>query len=161
MHIISIIVACDNNGLIGNSNHLPWHIKEDLHHFRETTMGHPIIMGKKTWLSIGKPLDGRLNIILTHDSDIKIDGCLVYNNIESILSDFRNQEIFVIGGASIFKLFLPVVSTIYLTRINHSFIGDTYFPDVNWLEWNIASYEKITSETGYPISFEKWDRKQY
>lgn len=155
---ISIIAAIDKNGLIGKSNHLPWKIKEDLNHFREITMGHPVVMGKKTWLSIGRPLDGRINIILTHDKYFSIPGCIIVNSIEQILTAYTSQEIFVIGGAEVFKQFLPLTSKIYLTRILHEFEGDTYFPDVNWEDWQIISYEKQTSAEAYLLSFEVWQR---
>lgn len=159
MHNLSIIAALDNNNLIGNSNHLPWQIKEDLQFFRETTMGHPVVMGKKTWLSIGKPLDGRINIILTHDTSIEVPGCIVMNSVEQVLSNFLDAEIFVIGGANVFEQFLPYANKMYLTRIQHSFRGDTYFPSITWSDWEMVQYEQKDTESSYKISFEKWERK--
>ena len=159
MQDISIITAIDTNGLIGIDNHLPWQIKEDLQFFRETTMGHPVVMGKQTWLSIGKPLDGRVNIILTHDETFQIPGCVVLNSVSQVLSTFCNEEIFIIGGATIFEQFIPIANKIYLTRIEHSFKGDTYFPDVDWSEWKIAQYEKKLTDAGYWISLELWIRQ--
>lgn len=122
-------------------------------------MGHPVIMGKNTWLSIGKPLDGRLNIILTKDKSFQINGCLTVNSVEQVLTEYSDQEVFVIGGAETFRQFLPYTNIIYLTRIEHSFEGDVYFPEVNWDEWEIVSFEQKTSETGYKLSFEKWVKK--
>jgi dihydrofolate reductase len=157
---ISIIVAIDNNGLIGKNNHLPWQIKEDLLHFKNTTLGHPIVMGKKTWLSISKPLEGRTNIILTNDKTLIIPGCIIYNNIKHILADFTNEELFVIGGATTFNDFLPYTGRIYLTKIHATFEGDTYFPELNWNLWEMVHFENILSDTGYEISFERWEKKQ-
>jgi dihydrofolate reductase len=155
---ISIISAVDKNFLIGNSNHLPWQIKEDLQYFRQKTLGHPVIMGKQTWLSLGKPLDGRTNIILTHDRELGIPGCIVSHSISAALSAIGQEEVFVIGGANVFAQFLPIASRLYLTRINHAFTGDTYFPAINWSDWQISAYETATTSSGYDIAFEIWQR---
>lgn len=156
---ISLIVALDSHNLIGKENHLPWHIPEDLSYFKETTMGHPIIMGKHTWLSLGKPLDGRINVILTHDTEFHIPGCITAHSIDSIINDFHDTEIFVIGGASIFKQFLPLAQKLYITRINHQFEGDTFFPEVKWDEWELFFFEQKTTKHGYDIAFEQWHKK--
>jgi dihydrofolate reductase len=122
-------------------------------------MGHPVIMGKNTWLSIGKPLDGRTNIILTHDLSFSIPGCLTANSIDEILTDYPDEEIFVIGGSEVFRQFIPLSKKIYLTRINHCFDGDTYFPELDWSLWEMTFYEFNDSESGYQFSFEIWERK--
>jgi len=157
--LISIIAALDKNYLIGINNHLPWHIKEDLHHFRKLTYGHPVVMGKNTWMSLGKPLEGRTNIILTHDKDFHIDGCITLNSISELDNLFREEEIFVIGGANIFRQFLAIADRMYLTRIDHTFSGDTYFPDIDWQQWKLISFEQLTSEQGYKLAFEQWERQ--
>jgi len=159
LNLISIIAAIDQNYLIGNSNHLPWNIKEDLHFFRRVTMGHPVVMGKRTWLSIGKPLDGRVNVILTHDRTFNIPGCLIVNSVEEVISQFSEQEIIIIGGAEVFRQFLPYANNLYLTKIKHAFTGDTYFPQIDWNDWNIVFYEQKDTESGYQITFEQWTRK--
>lgn len=159
MKNISIIAAIDKNMLIGKDNRLPWLIPEDLQYFREVTLGHPIVMGRKTWNSLGKALDGRINIILTSDTQLNIPGCIIVNSIEQILSGYSEQEIFVIGGASIFKQFLPHADKLYLTRIENAFEGDTYFPPITWEDWELMFYEQKNSVTGYNLSFEKWVRK--
>lgn len=159
MKNISIIAAVDKNMLIGKDNRLPWLIPEDLQYFREVTLGHPIVMGRKTWNSLGKALDGRINIILTSDTQLNIPGCIIVNSIEQILSGYSEQEIFVIGGASIFKQFLPHADKLYLTRIENAFEGDTYFPPITWEDWELMFYEQKNSVTGYNLSFEKWVRK--
>ncbi|HOD17485.1 MAG TPA: dihydrofolate reductase [Candidatus Cloacimonadota bacterium] len=157
--MISIIAALDKNYLIGFNNHLPWHIKEDLHHFRKLTYGHPVVMGKNTWMSLGKPLEGRTNIILTHDKDFHIDGCITLNSISELDNIFREEEIFVIGGANIFRQFLAIADRMYLTRIDYAFSGDTYFPDIDWQQWKLISFEQLTSEQGYKLAFEQWERQ--
>jgi len=157
--IISIIVAFDKNQLIGRNNHLPWLIKEDFKFFKDTTMGHPVVMGKNTWLSIGKPLDGRINIILTRDVSFQINGCLTVNSIEQVFAEYPDQEVFIIGGSEVFRQFLPFAGKIYLTRIDYKFEGDVYFPYVNWKEWEIMSFEQKISESGYNLSFETWEKR--
>jgi dihydrofolate reductase len=124
-------------------------------------MGHPVVMGKNTWLSIGKPLDGRINIILTHDLSFNIPGCLTANSIDEILTDYRDEKIFVIGGSEVFRQFIPLSQKMYLTRIIHSFEGDTYFPELNWSFWEMTFYEFNNSESGYQFSFEIWERKAF
>jgi dihydrofolate reductase len=156
--LISIIAAVDSNMLIGKANHLPWNIPEDLHFFREITMGHPVVMGRNTWNSIGKPLDGRINIILTQDAKFNFPGCITVNSVKQVLLLYSEQEIFVIGGANVFEQFLPYSEYIYLTRIDHSFEGDTYFPTIKWEEWKLISYEQKPSVMGINLSFEKWER---
>ena len=97
---ISIIVAMDSNGVIGKDNELPWHLPADLQHFKKTTMGKPILMGRKTWESIGRPLPGRTNIVITRDSDYQADGCIVVNSIDAAMAAAGEQdEVMVIGGA--------------------------------------------------------------
>ncbi len=155
---VNIIAAMDRNGLIGARNKLPWKIKEDLLHFRETTTGHPVVMGKKTWLSIGEPLDARINVVLTHDRSLRAEGCIIAHSVDQILSEFAGQEIFVIGGAKTFKQFLSYASKLYLTRIDGEFEGDTFFPEFNWQEWAIVCYEKKQSQTGFELAFEVWER---
>jgi dihydrofolate reductase len=124
-------------------------------------MGHPVVMGKNTWLSIGKPLDGRINIILTHDLSFNIPGCLTANSIDEILTDYRDEKIFVIGGSEVFRQFIPLSQKMYLTRIIHSFEGDTYFPELDWSFWEMTFYEFNNSESGYQFSFEIWERKVF
>jgi len=155
----SIIAAIDKNNLIGRDNRLPWNIPEDLQFFRSITMGHPVVMGKNTWLSIWKPLEGRVNIILTRETELNVPGCIVVNTLEQIMDDFNSEELFIIGGASVFKQFLPIAQKIYLTRILHEFQGDTYFPSVDWDMWEIVFFEQKQSVEGYQLNFEQWQRK--
>jgi len=134
---ISIIVAMDSNGVIGRENELPWHLPADLQHFKHTTMGKPILMGRKTWESIGRPLPGRTNIVITRDSDYQADGCVVVNSIDAALAAAGEQdEVMVIGGAEFYRQVLPRTDTLYLTRIHASFDGDTVFPELNAASWH-------------------------
>jgi dihydrofolate reductase len=122
-------------------------------------MGHPVVMGRRTWMSIGKPLDGRTNIILTHDKSFAYPGCIITSSIEQIINDFYEQDIFIIGGSEVFFQFLPYADRLYLTRIMHEFEGDTYFPVVKWEEWMLTYYERIMTDVGFELGFETWKRK--
>ena len=131
---LSLIVAMSQNRVIGNNNRLPWHLSEDLKRFKQITMGHPIVMGRKTFESIGKPLPGRENIILTRDKNFMAMGVTVMHDVEKLLSwaKIPTQEVFVIGGAEIFKLVLPHAQKIYLTSIEKDFDGDAFFPAIDF-----------------------------
>lgn len=142
---ISIIAAVAQNGVIGNKGKIPWHITEDFRHFKELTMGHAIIMGQKTYLSIGKPLPGRTNIILTMDKDFKADGCIcVYSPKEAVqkAKEIKEKEAFIIGGGQVYRTFLPLADKLYLTRIEKEFKGDTFFPEITEKEWRVSKREK-------------------
>ena len=134
---VSIIVAMAANGVIGRDNQLPWHLPADLRHFKQTTMGKPILMGRKTWESIGRPLPGRLNIVITRDSTYSAAGCEVVNSIDAaITAAGERDEVMVIGGAELYRQVLPYTDTIYLTRIHEAFEGDTRFPEIRNTEWH-------------------------
>ena len=134
--IISIIAGMDKNRLIGQGSRLPWRLPADMKHFRRHTLGKPVLMGRKTFESIGKPLPKRTNIILTHDYDYRGAGCTVTHSIEEALDTVRNcEELMVIGGASIYKLFLPRANRLYLTYIHDCFQGDVYFPVFDPTDW--------------------------
>ncbi|MCK9309326.1 MAG: dihydrofolate reductase [Candidatus Cloacimonetes bacterium] len=150
---ISIIVALDNNSLIGKQGKLPWHIPEDLAWFKEQTMGKIVVMGRKTWLSIGKPLPGRRNIVLTTDKDFSAEGAEIAYSVEEIMAIAKHNEVFITGGAEVFKQFLPLTDKLYLSFIDATFEGDTHFPPYDKEEWVLASHKSILSATGYPISF--------
>ena len=146
--IISLIVAMDKNNLIGKNNKIPWHIPGELKRFRAITMGKPIIMGRKTFESIGKPLDGRENVVLTNNKSYKQTGVKIYNNISEVISDFTNyDEIFIIGGSEIYALVLPLAHKLYVTKIDKIYDGDTWFPKIHYNEWKIQESTQITEET--------------
>ncbi|OCL26503.1 dihydrofolate reductase [Orenia metallireducens] len=142
---LSIIVAMDKNNLIGKNNEMPWNLPSDLKYFKERTLNHTIVMGRKTFESIGKPLQDRRNLILTRDKDYSQQGCEIFHSKESLLNHFKDssEEIFVCGGTEIYKLFLPYVDKLYITRIEEEFEGDTYFPSINLELW-----EKVWSQEG-------------
>ena len=134
--IISIIAGMDKNRLIGQGNRLPWRLPADMKHFRRYTLGKPVLMGRKTFESIGKPLPKRTNIILTRDLDYQADGCIVRHSIEEALKTASGcEEIMIIGGASIYELFLPCADRLYLTYIHDCFEGDVYFPVFDMADW--------------------------
>ena len=144
--IISLIVAIGENRVMGYKNRLPWNLPSELKYFRETTKGKPVIMGRRTFESIGRPMPERLNIIVTRDKDYKAAGCVVVNNKEDAIKAAKgSNEIMVIGGAEIYKLFLPIANRLYITKVHGAFNGDTYFPKFNENEW-AKSKEKFVEE---------------
>jgi dihydrofolate reductase len=134
---ISFIVAVSENNVIGLNGKMPWHIPQDLRHFKNKTLNHTVVMGRKTFDAIGHPLNDRKNIILTSDTNLFAAGCIVTHTVEQCLDLLKkeNGEIFVIGGTSLFQLFMPYVNKIYLTKIHAKFEGDTFFPELNSSEW--------------------------
>ena len=158
---ISIIVAMAANGVIGRDNQLPWHLPADLKHFKQTTMGKPILMGRKTWESIGRPLPGRTNIVITRDSTYTAAGCEVVNSIDAAIAAAGEQdEVMVIGGAELYRQILPDTDTIYLTRIHEALAGDTRFPEIHNTEWH--QVERVDHEADekntHNYSFIRLDR---
>ncbi|MFJ7678236.1 dihydrofolate reductase [Peribacillus sp. NPDC097206] len=135
--MISLIVAMDEKRVIGKDNKLPWHLPADLQYFKKVTMGHPIVMGRKTFESIGRILPGRENVIVTRNHEFKAEGCTILHDVDQIktYADNSEQEVFVIGGAEIFKEILPVTDRLYVTEIHEVFEGDTFFPIINETEW--------------------------
>lgn len=160
--LLSLIVAVAKRNVIGGDNKLLWHLPADLKHFKTTTMDHPIIMGRKTFESIGKPLPGRKNIVVTRQEDYEADGCTVANNLqEAIDSCEKEQEAFIIGGAEIFRQSISAADKIYLTRIDHDFDGDVFFPDLNFSEWKLVKYVKYHADekNKYEYSFAEYERQ--
>jgi len=158
--MISIIVATDKNNLIGKDNDLPWRIPADLAYFKKVTLGSTIVMGRKTYESIGKPLPKRRNIILSRQ-EFHADGCETLHSIEEVERfNVDGEELFIIGGAHIFKETLPIADFLYLTYIDEEFEGDTYFPEVNEQDWELVSSEKgIKDEKNpYDYYFKKFKR---
>lgn len=158
--MISIIVATDRNNLIGKDNDLPWRIPADLAYFKKVTMGSTIVMGRKTYESIGKPLPNRRNIILSRQ-EFHADGCETLHSLEEVQHlNKDDEELFIIGGAHIFKEALPIADLLYLTYIDEEFEGDTYFPEVNEHDWKLISSEKgIKDEKNpYDYYFKKYKR---
>lgn len=158
MRRLSAIVAMAENRVIGKDNKLPWHLPADLKHFKYLTIGHPILMGRKTYESIGKPLPERDNIILTHDATYCAPGCVVVTNIDEALESATsetNDEVFIIGGAQIYRELLPRIERIYLTIVHADFAGDAFFPELNPEMWQEKNREKHLPDekNAYAYSF--------
>jgi dihydrofolate reductase len=162
--MISYIVAMDKNHVIGRNNELPWHLPADLAYFKKMTMGKPIIMGRKTHESIGRALPGRENIIVTRNKDYQSEGCKVVHSIDEIkqLEKETDQELSVIGGAELFKELFSVTDRLYITHIYHEFEGDTFFPDINWENWEVVEREMGVKDEKNPYDYEYvvYDRKK-
>ena len=136
---LSIIVAFDENRLIGKNNSLPWHLPADLKHFKNITMGHHMIMGRRTYESIGKPLPGRVSVIVTRQKNFMADSCVIFHSLNEAIQYCENQnEVFIIGGAQIFECAMPLATRLYITQIHHAFEGDTWFPEINITEWKLV-----------------------
>jgi len=140
--MISIIVAFDENRLIGANNKLPWHFKEDLQYFKETTVGHDIFMGRLTFESIlsyqNKPLPKRHHYVATNAAEYDFNAVTTVNHIESFIKEYpKDKELFIIGGAKIYEQLLPLADRLYITHVKHTYEGDTWFPNVDFAEWNI------------------------
>lgn len=159
--MINIIVAVAKNGVIGDKNSLLWHIREDMIHFRTLTSGHPVIMGRKTYDSIGRPLPKRTNVVITRDTELKIEGCTMAHSLEEAIALFDPQEeIFIIGGAQIYAQALPLAHRIYLTVVERDYQGDTSFPAIDYSIWKQTSREDFSSGEAfeYPFSFITMER---
>lgn len=153
--MISIIVAIAENGVIGDKNALLWNIKEDMRRFRTTTTGHPVIMGRKTFESIGRPLPKRTNVVITR-GDTTFEGCEVAHSLEEAIAMFpAEEEIFIIGGAQIYAQALPLADRLYLTIVHSDYEGDTSFPEINYSEWREVSRQEFERGEEYdsPFSF--------
>jgi dihydrofolate reductase len=151
--MISIIVAHDKNRVIGYENKLPWHLPGDLQYFKEMTMGKPIIMGRKTFESIGRPLPGRRNIVITRNEHYKADGIEVVSSLDEALQLTKDaEETMVIGGEQILRLALPLAERLYITLIDAEFEGDTYFPAYDGWQL-VSSQDKLTSNEGYTFQY--------
>lgn len=159
--MVSIIVAVAENGTIGDKNSLLWHIREDMIHFRTITSGHPVIMGRKTFESIGRPLPKRTNVVITR-GDSEFAGCEVAHSLEEAIAMFpAEEEVFIIGGAQIYQQALPLADKLYLTIVHHSYDGDTSFPQLDLTEWQELQREEFAhgEEFEYPFSFIDYRRR--
>jgi dihydrofolate reductase len=157
---ISLIAAMDKNRVIGKNNDLPWHLPDDMKYFMQTTMGYPVIMGRKNFDSIPpkyRPLPGRMNIVLTRQSDFASTGIFVAHDAEHALAQAATDnpsEIFIIGGAEIYRLFISRADHLYLTEIDASVDGDTFFPSVNTADWKETKRIHHPSDNRHAFSFD-------
>lgn len=160
--MISIIVAVAENGVIGGRNALLWHISEDLRHFKALTSGHPVVMGRKTYESLGRPLPDRRNVVVTRQP-LVIPGCEVVHALDEAYALFcADEEVFVIGGAEIYAQAMPAADRLYLTRVMHPYRGDTRFPEWDAEAWRLTSSESFPCgrEYPWPFAFETWERRR-
>lgn len=152
--MISFIVAMGNDRVIGYQNKMPWHLPADLAYFKRITNGKPIIMGRKTYESIGRPLPGRRNIVITRNPLFKADGIEVVHSIEEAAKLVGDTEAFVIGGANIFDQVFDYAQKLYITYIYERFEGDTYFKDFSLNDWELVSTEKGLKDEKNPYDYE-------
>ena len=152
--MISLIVAMTSNRIVGRSGKLPWHITEDLRRFNQLTTGHTIVMGRKTYESIGRALPGRNSIVITRQADFAPTGVQTVHDLEDALRlAADDDEIFVIGGAQIYELALPYAERLYVTLVNADIEGDTVFPEINWDEWELVEDSGVQSSRTAPFSY--------
>ena len=162
--IISLIVAASENNSIGKNNQLLWHLPNDLKFFKNTTWGMPVIMGRKTFESVNKPLPGRINIVITRQADWQAAGVTVARDLQDALkkaADTNCKEVFVIGGGEIYKWALSISDIIYLTRVHIQLEGDTFFPLINETNWELESSQDFSADEKhtYAYSFQKWKKR--
>ena len=158
--MISIIAAVAENGVIGDKNALLWHITEDMRYFRRTTTGHPVVMGRRTFESLGRPLPARDNIVITR-SNTSFEGCRTAHSLAEAVAPYPAEaEVFIIGGAQIYAEALPVADRLYLTRIERPYEGDTSFPEWSADEWRLVERQHFArgENFDYPFAFELYER---
>ena len=162
--ITSIIVAASENNVIGKDNRLPWHLPADLKYFKNTTWAMPIIMGRRTFESIGKPLPGRHNIVITRNKDYNADGATVVGNLNDAVKAAESNDVnefFIIGGAELFNTTMDQAQRIYLTRVHANIEGDVFFPALNKEEWELVSEKNMEADekNEYGLSFQVWEKR--
>ena len=158
---ISLIVAVAENGIIGTGGTMPWHITEDFRHFKAVTLGHSVVMGRKTYESIGRPLPRRRNIVITRNSNLCIEGCEMATSLEGALTMCEGEEeVFVIGGGEIYRQAMPLAHKLYITHVGVRAEGDTRFPDIDPTVWHEVRREEFErgSEFPHPFSFVDYER---
>ena len=149
---VIIIVAVAKNNVIGRDGTLPWHLPSDLLHFKKTTMGCPLIMGRKTYESIGRPLPGRDNVVLTRDASLDLPGCVVVHSLAEAIEHCRGEEkVFIIGGAEIFRIALPMTDTIIFTALERDVEGDVYLDPIDPNQFKIVEQQHYDEEEPYRI----------
>jgi len=156
------VVAVADSGAIGRDNALPWHLPDDLKHFKRLTLGKPVVMGRKTYDSIGKPLPGRQNVVVTRDANYRREGVTVVHDPAAALRAVGTApEIMVIGGAELFRAYLPGARRVHLTRVHGDIAGDVHWTGLDRHEWRLAGSEPHPADErhAYPMTFEVWERR--
>jgi dihydrofolate reductase len=161
---LSLIVAMAENRVIGRNNQMPWHLSADLKHFKQITLGHPVIMGRLTHEAIGRPLPGRTNIVISRNPAYQAENCLVMESLASAMDAGCNlsEEVFVIGGGALYAETLPIADLLYLTQLHQAFEGDTFFPAMDPADWLEVERQDIDddSSAGFHYSFLKLQRRK-
>jgi dihydrofolate reductase len=160
--MISMIAAMAENRVIGKDGGMPWHLPGDLRFFKETTYGKTVVMGRKTYESIGKPLPGRKNVVMTSRTNFQPEGVTVVHTKEDVLQlEKKEQELVIMGGATLYEAFMPEADRLYLTRIEKEFSGDTFFPEFNESEWETVEERRgeINEKNQIPHMFQTLERK--
>jgi len=158
--MITLVAAMGRGRVIGANGQMPWHLPAEMKHFRRVTKGQVVVMGRKTFESIGEPLKGRVNMVMTRDQSYEAPGCLVVHSIDEAMRDDR--PLFVIGGAELYRAFLPYADTMILTRIHHDFHGDTFFPAWDEAEWLLTTSEAHPQDdrNAYDFTIETYQRNR-
>ena len=161
---IVLIAAVSDNGVIGLDGEMPWHLPADLKRFKTLTMGHPIVMGRRTWESIGRPLPGRMNVVMTRDRSFAAEGAVVAYAVADVLAAAGDADtIMVVGGGEIYRMFLADADRVELTRVHVTLDGDTTFPELAGTDW--ACEESVSHPHdhahAYPLTFETWVRSSH
>ena len=161
---LHLIYARARNGVIGKDNQMPWHLPEDLAHFKRVTLGQPVIMGRKTFESIGKPLPNRTSIVISRQADLQIDGAIIAHSVEEAIlkaKSITREDIYIVGGAEIYALSLPLADQILVTQLHDIFEGDAYFPKIPTETFEVTEKERgITDEkNAYQYSYITYTRK--
>jgi dihydrofolate reductase len=159
---ITLIVAVADSGVIGRDNTLPWHLPDDLKRFKRLTMGKPMVMGRKTFESIGKPLPGRQNIVVTRDANYRREGITVVHGLDAAVRAAGDvPEIMIIGGAELFRLSLPRAGRLHLTRVHGDIAGDVFWPALDVREWQVVESEPHDADErhAYAMTFEVWEKR--
>ncbi len=141
--MISLIFAMGKDNSIGYKNKMPWHLPADLAYFKKVTMGKPVIMGRKTFESLGRPLSGRTNIVITRNKEFSHEGCIIVDSVEKARELIKDKDCFIIGGAEIYSAFMPIADKMYITKIDNEFEADTFFSQIDYSKWRL-----VTSESG-------------
>lgn len=162
--MISLIVAASTNNAIGKNNQLLWHLPNDLKFFKNTTWGMPVIMGRKTFEAVNKPLPGRFNIIITRQADWKAEGTITATDLNDALqkaAETNCKEAFVIGGGEIYQQAIEIADKIYITRVHATLDGDTFFPAIDETKWELAYNQDFAADEkhAYAYSFQTWGKK--
>jgi len=150
---VTLIAALASNGAIGLAGKMPWHLPGELKHFKEATMGKPIVMGRKTWESIGRPLPGRHNIIVTRDQEFQAEGCDVVRSLEEAFRVARGLEVMIIGGGQLYAQAMPLATRMILTEIDHTPEADTWFPEWDRSAWQSVGSRNVHADAQNPFSY--------